>query len=455
MFETWSLQCLADYLGGRLKGDDIQIDRIETDSRKCAVGVLFVGLNGERFKGANFACNAVAAGASAVLIDTEIATLSAPQIIVDDTLLALGKLGALNRLNYKAPLIGVTGSAGKTTTRAMITTICQQAAQTHSTVGNFNNEIGVPLTLLNLTAVDQFSVVEMGAAKLQDIAYLTELVKPTVGLVVNVLPAHIEGFGSIEGVARTKSEMYLGLAAGGIAVIDADSPYIEQFEKDAGDAERIYFSTQANPKAQISAVDAVLTKDGFPQFKLVIDQQDYLVTLNILGMHNVFNAVAAAACANAAKVPTSEILKGLSVFKPEAGRMCPIVHPSNALLIDDTYNSNPAAVLAAAKLLASFSGRRILVLGHMAELGVESDRFHRELGEALNALQLDQLILVGQKAFTIGDNYQLDVQYCDTDVGAAAGVAEQLSSDVKVLFKGSRSANIERVIARLFEFNKD
>lgn len=440
-------QLAARLPGARLQGADLALHTISTDTRTLVAGDVFVALRGERFDGHDHLASAIGQGAAAVIVDHEIAGLAVPQLIVRNTLAALGQIAALNREAFSGPVIALTGSSGKTTLRSMISQILALTGPVLATQGNLNNHIGVPLTLLRLQAEHRLAVIEMGASARGEIAGLCEIARPTLALINNIMPAHIEGFGSLEGIADAKAEIYQGLVAEGVAVINLDESwacYWHELVK----PRRSYTFALEKPQADAFARQIRLCAD-YSDFELVIQQQVVPVRLRMAGQHHVRNAVAAALVAFLQGATLAQIREGLESFEPVSGRMLrqPGVH--GATLIDDSYNANPGSVKAAIDSLALYPGKRILVLGDMAELGEHSESLHTEVGEHALKRNIDHLFSVGnasrfasQAAGAKGQHYH-DQQQLIRDLTALA------DHNTVFLIKGSRSARTDLIVAAL------
>ncbi|MFV8818261.1 UDP-N-acetylmuramoyl-tripeptide--D-alanyl-D-alanine ligase [Haliea sp. E17] len=446
MMRAMRLGELAGPLQGSVLGEDVAFDDVFTDSRKPLQGGLFVALRGENFDGHDYLEQVAGAGAAAALV-SEAGSCALPCLQVADTLRGLGDLGAYNRALYRGPLVAITGSAGKTTAKNLIHAVLSQRGNTLATGGNLNNEIGVPLTLLRLQPDHAFAVVEMGAAKRGDIAYLCALGRPTVSVLLNAMPAHLEGFGSLEGVAQTKGEIFDGLGAGDTAVINADQPWAAQWRQRAGSARIIDFSLEGNATVCARGVKA----GGLAgcSFTAVTGASEFPVRLQLAGRHNVANALAAIAVGLACGLEPEEISAGLTSVAPTAGRLSSHRAASGAVVVDDCYNANPASVHAAIDLLATGEGRRTLVMGAMRELGEASAQMHRELGEYAATAGLDGFWGVGDElreavaAFGDGGRWFADC------ASAAAAALDEFTEGDTILIKGSRGARMERVLQAL------
>ncbi len=433
---------IADSLQGELLSGDCRFESVCTDSRTLQPGDLFVALTGEQFDGHDYIEDVVGRGASGAVVSIG-ADYSVPCLKVSDTQLALGQLAALNRDYFTGPLIGITGSSGKTTVKNMLTSICSQRGVTHATGGNFNNEIGAPLTLLGLSPEHEFAVIEMGAAGAGDIAYLAGLARPAVSVLLNAMPAHLEGFGSVDGVARAKGEIYQALAVDGIAVVNADSEYRGLWEGLVGDRSMIRFGLSEDADVRASAID----DEGALgcRFQLHTPVGDGVVNLQLIGAHNVMNALAAAAAAHAIGLDLVAIAAGLEQVQSGPGRLYPQRVESGALVVDDSYNANPGSVEAAIDLLVASPGRGTLILGFMAELGPDSDALHEQVGRYASSAGLDRLWLVG-KAAAAAAGFGSTARVFENTAAVSEALGEFDEQDV-VLVKGSRSAGMEAVVS--------
>jgi UDP-N-acetylmuramoyl-tripeptide--D-alanyl-D-alanine ligase len=437
-----SLLDIAKALGASLQGADTTITAVSTDSRRVEPGCLFVALQGERFDGHEFCAQAVRDGAAALLV-SEPLPLECPQLVVADTRYALGQLGALVRSLLKLKVIAITGSCGKTTVKEMCAAILNQAGPVLATQGNLNNEIGVPLTLLRLTPEHQFAVLELGANHPGEIAWTTSLVKPDVALINNVAAAHLEGFGSLQGVALAKSEIFNGLDDRGMAIVNADSEFYSHWRADL-EPNMLSFGLQ-NRHADFLARDITTDALGCCRFTLVTPLGEMDIALPIPGRHNISNALAAAAATQSLGMTLPVIQQGLQAMKPVKGRLC-IQHLPGITLIDDTYNASAESVLAAIDTLAAMPGYRVLVFGDMGELGLEAEAQHRRIGEHVRQMGLDGLYTVGTlSALT---SAAADGQHFadKSTLFSALGALLQQHPDITLLAKGARSARMEEVI---------
>jgi UDP-N-acetylmuramoyl-tripeptide--D-alanyl-D-alanine ligase len=442
----------ATWLDGRLLGADRELSGVSSDTRTLRPGQLFVALTGPQHDGHAFAPQAAAAGAAALLVSRPLET-PLPQLLVPDTRLALGRLAGAWRAERPGRVIAITGSNGKTTTKEMLAAALAALAPTHATRGNLNNDIGVPLTLL--AAADQaFLVIEMGANHAGEIAALTALARPDVALITNAGRAHLEGFGSLEGVARAKGEIIAGLAADGVLVLNDDDPWAPLWRSLAG-ARRVLsfgFGTSATVHPSAGPGSLTLDRDGFHWRCPVRTARGELeLELALAGRHNLANALATLAVASALELELAPVARALAGLRPPPGRLAPAPGPRGARLIDDSYNANPDSVAAAVGVLAELPGRRWLVLGDLAELGPAAATLHRTLGEQARTAGLQRLWAQGplsaEAVAGFGPGARL---FPDRDALTAALQAELGEPDV-VLIKGSRSAGMERVVQALAE----
>lgn len=423
---------------GILSGEDGEFVGASTDTRRLEQGQLFVALQGPSFDGHDFVTQAKAKGAAAVVVAHEV-DLDLPQIIVADTRLALGRLAGAWRTHFDIPVIAVTGSNGKTTVKEMIAAIFAQSGAVHATRANLNNEIGVPLTLLGISKEHVAAVIEEGASHAGDIAYLTQFVKPTVAVVTNAAGAHLQGFGRLEVVARTKGEIYEFLAPGGIAIINADDPHAGMWRQLAADHVVISFGLEnaADVQGQWAAGQPLQMQT--PAGSLIAD-------LPLEGRHNAMNALAAAAAALAAGVDLSAIKAGLESMQAVAGRLQWKPGVKHSCILDDTYNANPASLDAALDVLAACQGERYLALGDMAELGEQATACHERAGRQARACGIQQLYAVGEHTRHTVAAFGEHAYHFPAQEQLISRLQKDLHENVTLLVKGSRSAHMENVV---------
>lgn len=437
--------------GGTLLYPDCSFSRVSTDTRTLADGELFVALRGESFD-AHLFLKQAADKACGFVVQYPDKQLAIPQWVVPDTVLALGQLATMAREQFSGPLVALTGSSGKTTVKEMLASIFACVAPVLATQGNLNNHIGVPKTLLKLAPEHRFAVLELGASAPGEIAYLASLAKPTIAVVINVLPAHVEGFGSLAGVAAAKGEIYRSLDGSGVAVLNLDEPWLAQWQKTLPCLETVTFSLDKS-EANVYASDIRLDIEGSVAFVLNICRKqttDHLpVQLRVPGRHNVNNALAAAACAVAAGLEITTIAAGLESVSAVAGRMEYKTGVKSCRVIDDSYNANPGSVKAAIDVLAGLEGRRILVLGDMAELGADADKLHHEVGEYAKARGLDLVLATGALCAHAIGGFGDGGRLCADKKALVETLLPELAADVTVLVKGSRSAGMDELVEQI------
>lgn len=444
-----SLTALADMTGGTLYGSDLTLTDVTTDTRQVTAGSLFVAIIGERFDAHNFVGDAIANGAQALLVSKHL-PVAVPQVVVEDTRLAFGKLAAWVRQQARARVVALTGSSGKTSVKEMTAAILRQCGETLYTAGNLNNDFGVPMTLLRLTAEHQYAVIELGANHQGEIAYTTALAQPESALVNNLAAAHLEGFGSLAGVAKAKGEIFYGLPEHGTAILNADSNDWPHWQTHLH-GKRVWRFSPQDTGCDYFASDVKVTQNG-THFNLHTPQGSVAISLPLPGRHNVANALAAAALALSVDAPLSAIQSGLKNLHSVPGRLFPIRLSEHQLLLDDSYNANVGSMTAAAQVLAEMPGYRVMVVGDMAELGDEAEQCHREVGLAAKAAGLDRVLSTGKMSHFISESSEVGEHFSDKTT-----LTERLRSllsehpEMTVLIKGSRSAAMEQVVQSLQE----
>ncbi|MGB7756927.1 MAG: UDP-N-acetylmuramoyl-tripeptide--D-alanyl-D-alanine ligase [Salinisphaera sp.] len=433
-------------LGARLIGDDAVFDGASIDTRRIAHGALFFALAGEHADGHEFVARAGAAGAAAAVVDHPV-DADVSQLVVDDVLDALARAARLARAGFAGPVVGVTGSNGKTTVKQMIAAIFSAAGPVMATEGNLNNHLGVPLTLMRLDASAERAVIEMGANHPGEIGQLAAVARPDVGVITNAGWAHLEGFGSREGIARAKGELFIRLPESGTAVINADDDYAGLWRELAEGRRLVTFSMDAGRGADVYADDIELGAEGV-HFTLHTPDESRAITLDLAGRHNVANALAAAAVAVAVGLDAATIAAGLARTAAVAGRLSITSAAHGARLVDDSYNANPGSLAAALSWLGQQSGARWAVLGDMGELGDFAESAHHDAGVAARDAGIERLFATGENsratvaAFGDGASWYPDH---DSLTAALSGALAATEGDVIVLVKGSRSARMDRV----------
>lgn len=442
-----SLSEIANQLGGQLVGDDCVVDSVCTDSRTLKSNELFIALKGPNFNAHSFIANAKDIGASGAIVEV-LQEVDLPQIVVEDTKAALGALGAYVKQTLMPKTVAITGSSGKTTVKEMVTAILSRLGNVLATKGNFNNDIGVPLTLLRLEPEHTFAVIELGANHLGEIAYTTQLTKPDVAVINNIAASHLEGFGDLCGVARAKGEIFDGLSSSGVALYNLDTQLASKWQWRLTDKTVRTFSCTKPTDAYCS--DVVLDENGCANFKLNTYKGSIYIELAVPGRHNVCNAVAAAAVALEFGASLEDIRLGLMQMSAVKGRLNLKSLANNIRLIDDTYNANVESTKAAIELLASYPGRHILVLGDMGELGHEARQYHQEIGEFARDLAIGNVLTLGvlsQAASSVLDEKGEHFSSRAPLIERLQQLMHNESRDTTILVKGSRSSHMELVVA--------
>lgn len=436
---------IAKVTGGILHGADGEALTFSTDTRQLAAGDFFIALSGENFDANTFVGAAAARGAAGALVTRADASVSLPQIVVEDTRLALGQLALAWRRQFDPVRVAITGSSGKTTTKEMTAAIFALAGPTLATLGNKNNEIGVPLTLLRLRPEHRYGVFELGANHRGEIAYTSGLVQPRAALINNIGYAHLEGFGSRQGIAEAKGEIFSGLVPDGIAIINRDDDYADYHLELNRDRRVITFGERM--PADVRAANARRLAGGAWGFDLHLGGEVLPVRLQVLGRHNIANALAAASLAMACGLGSDIIRQGLEAARAAPGRL-ELHRAGERAVIDDTYNANPASMKAALDMLADCDGCRVAILGGMGELGEGAPDLHEDVGRHARDRGIDQLIAVGQFHEHTLNGFGGGVGFADQDALFAA-LTDLIPPGATVLVKGSRSARMERVVQQL------
>jgi UDP-N-acetylmuramoyl-tripeptide--D-alanyl-D-alanine ligase len=413
-------------------------------------GDLFVALQGPNFDGHDYLDIALQQGARAALLSRDADTVL-PHVVVADTRIGLGQLGMLWRDACRAKVLAITGSNGKTTLKEMSAAIFAQAGSVLATRGNLNNDIGVPLTLCRL-ADEDYAVIELGANHRGEIDYLTRLVRPDVAVLNNAGRAHLEGFGSLEGVARAKAEIINGLGSDGVFVFNADDAFAGLWRELSAGRRTLSFGVRepADVCSPTPAAELHWDADGFgTRFPVRGPGGEFEVRLALAGEHNRMNALAACAAAMALGIEPARIAAGLASVEPVPGRLCPVRGAGGVRLVDDSYNANPESVTAAIAVLAAAPGRRTLVLGDLAELGKGASGLHAELGERARKAGIERLFACGDLSGNAVRSFGAGARHFTDQQDLIESLAESLGSDDSVLIKGSRSARMDRVVEAL------
>jgi UDP-N-acetylmuramoyl-tripeptide--D-alanyl-D-alanine ligase len=450
-----TLASAAKDMGGQLRGADRSFESVSTDTRTLTAGQLFFALRGERFDAAAFVTDAALRGAAGAVVE-RFTPASLPQVEVTDTRLALGLLAHKWRQKFAIPMIGITGSNGKTTVKELTTAIMRAVFAAAgddavlATRGNLNNDIGLPLTLLSLCDQHRAAVIEMGANHPGEIAVLANIAAVNVAIITNAARAHIEGFGSVEEVARTKGAILDGLGASGIAVLNRDDPFFSAWLERAGAARLHSFGLSSAADFRAENIRLVV-RDKQPgyAFDLLTPNGDCPIWLPLAGKHNVLNALAAAAAAVAAGATLEHVCIGLRTSRNVAGRLRAFKAPTGATVYDDSYNANPDSVTAAINFLAELDGESCLVLGDMGELGPDALALHRDIGQVARAAGIQQLWCVGELSRATADGYGASARWFESLEALGDFLQGELQPGRNILIKASRFMGLDRLVRRI------
>ena len=441
------LAAAAKAINGTLMGDNVTFSEVSTDSRKITGGELFIALRGDNFDGHEFVAAAKARGAAAAVVDSntleKFEQFGLPLLVVANTRLALGTLAADWRSRFSLPLIAVTGSNGKTTTKEMIASILKVTFgdAVLVTQGNLNNDIGLPLTLLKMAAWHRAAIIELGMNHPGEIAYLASIARPTVALVTNAQRAHLAGMGSIEAIAAEKGSIYEGLSDAGVAVINADDFWYDLWRAQSSGKRVQSFSCE-----RAADVGGCYQVRGLANHLTISAQGAQIeVALSLPGAHNARNALAAATAALAAGVPLADVGEGLGAFRGIKGRLQRRAGLNGSIVLDDTYNANPDSVRAGIDVLAATVGKKILVLGDMGEIGDMTGQFHDEVGGYAKSQGIDRLLALGDSSALAAHNFGAGGRHFKKIEDLIGSLIDDLTPETTVLIKGSRFMRMERV----------
>lgn len=449
-----NLSQIVEAVDGRLIGSDLSFSNINTDTRTLREGEVFVALKGENFNGAEYCLKAQELGASAVISDVESEGLTIPQIIVQDATLALGKMAKYKRQLLSASVVAITGSCGKTSVKAMLANVLAFSGKTTATKGNFNNHIGVPLTIMSAEGDEAYLVVEAGTSSQGEIAYLTNIIDPDVSVVTNIFSAHLEGLGCIENIATEKADIYKKGERDLISVVNEELIQYTEFAEQCDKESAIVFSpvsdTAKNMHGRnVSASNVDIDQLGFCQFSLIIGDESRSVKMSVPGRHQIANALAAAACAWALNIPLDQIVKGIEQYQGTQGRMH-ITPLKNGRLVDDSYNANPGSMAAAIDFLSACVNP-VLVVGDMGELGDIVREAHQEVGRYAKEKGVQALFAVGQYAPDYIKGFGEGGQCFDSHQSISVHLISIMNDTTTVLVKGSRSSQMDRVCRELIQ----
>lgn len=442
------LSQVAKLCHGELIGEDVSFSGASIDTRVLQPGQCFFALQGVNSDGHAFVPEALKKKAACAVVSSVVDT-SLPMVRVDDVTHAMGLVANAYRRTFDVPFIGVTGSAGKTTTKTMIGNILNGIAPTLVTKGNYNNHWGMPLTLLSMEKQHKFAVIEMGANAMGEIAYLTNITQPNVALITTVVPCHVEGFGSVDNIAKGKGEIFQGLPEDGTAILNADSKYHSAWVKLVGAKKYLSFSTEKETDVYASHIQ--LDDESHAQFTLHYQNESVDIILPVLGKHNVINALAASAACIAVGVSLVAIKQGLETVESVDRRLKKASGLKGSFIIDDSYNANPASMKAALEILASAKGRKLFAVGDMGELGSNAVQYHQELGHLARQLGIDFIYAQGDLSQEVVKAFGNGAMHFSSHTNLIAAIKKELSAGDTVLVKGSLFTGMGQVSAALIE----
>lgn len=438
--------------GGKLSGNDTAFASVSIDTRTLQEQDLFVALKGPNFNGNEFLTVAEEKRACAAIVSEPVQT-RLPTLQVEDSRDALGVIGSLNRSRTTACVIALTGSQGKTTVKEMTAAILSCCGEVIMTRGNLNNDLGVPLSLTSIEEHHEFAVIELGANGPGEIAYTVGLTRPRIGHITNIAGTHLEGFGDLDGVAKAKSEIWQGIEEGGIAVVNQDDAYAEQFvaqiADQPGERKIVSVSGNGNTQADYYASEVHLGSLRSCEFTLFTPAGKTHLALQISGRHNISNAVAAAAMAMSAGAGLDDVRRGLERFSPVSGRMNVLEGINKSELIDDTYNASPSSFRAAIDVLGISAGTTVVVMGDMGELGSEEERLHREIGRYAREKGVSHFIAVGRLSRLAAESFGENGVFLEEQEEFLNTIRPLLGESVTVLVKGSRSQGMEKLVRQI------
>ena len=428
---------IAEMADGQLIGPDIKVDGFTTDTRQLESGDLFIALAGEKYDGHDFIHAQLSSQVKALFVHREVDS-TLPKVVVKDTLKGLSCWATAWRHHVDPYVIAVTGSNGKTTVKQMLASVFAQAGKTYCTRGNLNNHIGVPLTLLQCKKDAEYAVIEMGANHIGEIDHLSRLTQPNIAIITNAGPAHLEGFGSLNGVAHGKGEIINGLMDAGHIILNADDKYCAFWLQKAEHVHAVTFgfSQQADIRGQLNG----------QQLSVYIDEQALLINLPLPGRHNACNALAVVAAASVAGLSAQQIRQGLEQMHQESSRLEFKRTSQGAQIIDDSYNANPASLKAAIEVLCAQSRQAWLVLGDMGELGAEELSIHEQMGKFAKSAGIKKLFALGELSRYAVQGFGEGAIHFETHQQLSDALTQQLEQDCSVLVKGSRSMQMEKIV---------
>lgn len=446
---TMNLDEIKAILHGQLIGAEVTVSGVSIDTRTLSQGDVYIAISGEQFDGHEFIAQAEACGAVAIIVEKQVAT-QLPQLIVKDTRIALAELAGAVRDKLQLKVCAITGSNGKTTVKEMIAAILAVNYQVLFTQGNFNNDIGVPLTLLRLEEQHQYAVIEMGANHQGEIAYTSRYASPDVTVITNVGAAHIEGFGSIEGIAKAKAEIIQSLADKGIAILNADDDFLGLWKKLAGQRKVVSFGLSRTADVRAENISTQVQDQQFKTcFDLEVAGKKIPISLALAGVHNVQNALAASAACSALGMSLAQIQTGLQRVTAVSGRLQLFATEAGTTLINDTYNANPSSLAVALDVLKQCPGEPWVALGAFGELGAASEEIHSDMGRQIKKAGVQRLFATGAMAENTVQAYGEGSTYFDSKEDLIAALRKEVSSSQVLLVKGSRAQKMETVVNAL------
>lgn len=449
---TMKLSTIVTPLQGRYYGEEVTFSSVSTDTRTLAAGALFFALDGPIFEGHRFLEEAKRRGAVAAVVNNH-AVFNAyvfadlPILYVPDTYVALGALAQLTRQQFSGPVVVITGSCGKTTTRVLTVAILEQVYSVLATRGNLNNKVGLPLMLLQCTDQQNCMVLEVGTNAPGEIAYLADIAQPTIAVVTNVAEVHLKGLKDLAGILKEKSALFQALGKEGVAVINADSPFATDWYRLNSKRQQINFAQRGT--ADVQAREIVMDSVGRATFTLSTPQGACSVRLRLIGRYNVSNALAAASVGCALGIPLDLIRQGLESIAAIRQRMIQHFTAQGVRVLDDTYSSNPMAMFNALKVLAAYKGETVLIMGEMGELGVRAVFYHRRVGQWAKAMGIKYLYACGYLTYFSVEEFGENAFHFNNYKQLAAALRPHLTARMSVLVKASRSERLERVISYL------
>ncbi len=449
MNNSLSLSLIAASLDGELLSNDATFSSVSTDSRSLQANSLYVALKGERFDGHDFVAQAQDAGASGAVVSKKIHT-TLPLLLVEDTHAALAKIGQINRNNSAATVAALTGSQGKTTVKEMAGAILSLTGSTLITEKNLNNTIGVPLTLLRLND-EKFAVIEMGANGRGEIDFSARAASPDVVLITKASAAHIEGFGSLQGIVDAKGEIIDHVRQGGVVILNADDPNVEQWKARASGKRCVFFGLDQSSGAEYCASAIDIAKNGQVNFTLNTPKGSMPVSLKLFGKHNIMNALAASALALEAGASLNDVSKGLAKLEPIKGRLKQLVGLRGSMILDDTYNASPDSFFSAIDVLMTFPGEKIVVAGDMKELGEESIESHKAVGSYAKKAGVSSLWATGEMSKLTVTSFGAEGAYFESQSELVDACKDIADSRIVFLIKGSRGAQMDVVVNQLVQ----